>query len=151
ETGTTNPQLTFTLGHNLQGKFSFGNRKDVNFTQMEKVLPGSNRVLNNPVFAVAADEPGPPVVNVHDGISRQLRASFLAYDQAFQGGVRVAVGDVDGDNQPDIVTAPGPGGGTDIRVFDPTGQLRREFTALQHGFTGGAFVTVGEFTRDDQG
>ncbi len=43
---------------------------------------------------------------------------FLAYTSSFKGGVRVAVGDLDGDGKAEIVTAPGPGGGPHIRVFD---------------------------------
>ena len=37
--------------------------------------------------------------------------SFMAYEDSFQGGVRVALGDVNGDGFPDLVTGAGPGGG----------------------------------------
>ena len=54
---------------------------------------------------------GGPHVKVFDADSGALRFEFSAYDPSFRGGVRVAVGDVTGDGTPDIITAPGPGGG----------------------------------------
>src|SRR5262249_5832203 len=67
-------------------------------------------------IVVGAGKGGGPHVKVFDGaglqtgIQRELR-SFFAYDPLFQGGVNVAVGDVNGDGTPDIVTGAGPGGG----------------------------------------
>src|SRR5262249_6479921 len=60
---------------------------------------------------------GGPHVKVFDGKSGIELFSFLAYNAAFTGGVRVAGGDVNGDGLADIVTAPGIGGGPDVRVF----------------------------------
>ena len=69
--------------------------------------------------------------------------SFVAYGAAFRGGVRVAVADVNDDGVSDIITAPGPGGGPDIRVFDGvTGAVIREFLAYDSSFTGGVFVAA---------
>src|SRR5207253_2684824 len=67
----------------------------------------------------------------------------------FTGGVRVAIGDVTGDGTPDIITAPGPGGGPDIHVYDgQTGQIVRQFFAFDPAFTGGAFVAAGDVNGD---
>jgi uncharacterized protein YkwD len=99
--------------------------------------------------AVGAGAGGGPQVNVYDPVTGDLKFSFMAYDPNFTGGVRVAVGDVNGDGTPDIVTAPGPGGGPDIRVFDgKTGALTREFMAYDPGFTGGVFVALGDVNGD---
>jgi serralysin len=43
--------------------------------------------------------------------------SFIAYD-GFQGGVRVAAGDLNGDGYAEIATVAGPGGNGHIKVYD---------------------------------
>src|SRR5207248_2219654 len=78
-----------------------------------------NDVVRFPAtFAVGADAGGGPQVNVYDAATGQVRLTFFAYDAGFTGGVRVAVGDVNGDGVPDVITGPGPGGSPNIRVFD---------------------------------
>src|SRR5207247_2718114 len=60
-----------------------------------------------------------------------------------------APGDVTGDGVPDVVTAPGPGGGPDLRVFDgATGALVRQFFAYDPNFTGGCYIAVGDVNHD---
>ncbi len=101
-----------------------------------------------PTEAVGADAGGGPQVTVFDAAGHTLR-SFQAYAAAFTGGVRVAVGDVTGDGVPDVVTAPGAGGGPDVRVFDgASGALVREFLAYGAAFTGGVNVAVGDANGD---
>src|SRR5437773_989086 len=69
------------------------------------------------IFATAPDAGGPPLVKVYDAATGTETLSFLAYDANVTGGVRVAIGDVNGDGTPDIITAPGPGGGPHIHAF----------------------------------
>jgi hypothetical protein len=101
------------------------------------------------VRAVGADAGGSPEVRVFDTQTGALKFDFMAYDAAFKGGVRVAVGDVNGDSVPDIITAPGPGGGPHIRVFDGRTGLNiteraGNFLAYEPTFTGGVFVAAVE-------
>ena len=61
---------------------------------------------------------GLPEVKVFRGSDGSLKGDFLAYSAAFHGGVRVAVGDINGDGTPDIVTGPGRGGAGEVHGFD---------------------------------
>jgi hypothetical protein len=75
--------------------------------------------------------------------------SFFGFDAAFPGGVRVASGDVNGDGQPDYITAAGPGGGPQVNVFDgASGGFLRAFFAFEGTFTGGVFVAAGDVDGD---
>jgi hypothetical protein len=101
------------------------------------------------VIATGAGAGGLPEVRVFDAATGATLADFLAYDPGFRGGVRVAVGDVNGDGVPDIITAPGPSGGPNIRVWDgKTFSLVRSFMAYAPGFTGGVYVAAGDTNGD---
>src|SRR5262249_8046871 len=101
------------------------------------------------IIAVGAGRGGGPRVNVYDAQTGALKFDFFAYDPGFAGGVRVAVGDVNGDGVPDIITAPAPGGGPHLRVFDgTTGGMLRNFFCFDPGFAGGLFITAGDVNGD---
>jgi hypothetical protein len=101
------------------------------------------------IYAVGADFGGGPEVRVFSAQTHQELFGFFAYSTNFLGGVRVAVGDVNGDGVPDIITAPGPTGGPDIRVFDgSTGQMIDEFLAYSPQWLGGVYVAAGDVNGD---
>ena len=76
-------------------------------------------------------------------------ASFLAYDPAFSGGVRVAAADVNGDGLADIITGAGPGGGPHVRVVDGATLMPiHDFFAYDPAFVGGVAVAAGDVTGD---
>ncbi len=106
-------------------------------------------ITNDDSIVVASvDAGGGPHVRVLDQLGNEL-LSFYAYDASFAGGVRTAVGDVDGDGTPDIITAPGAGRGPQVRVFHGiTGAMIRQFDAYLPGMTSGVFVTAGDLNGD---
>jgi hypothetical protein len=72
--------------------------------------------------------------------------SFNPYGDNFTGGVRVAVGDVDGDGHADVITAPGPGGPPQVNVYDgATGNQKYNFMAYDPAFTGGLYIATGNY------
>jgi uncharacterized repeat protein (TIGR01451 family) len=100
-------------------------------------------------IVTGADAGGGPHVKVFDPLTGALRFSFLAYDAGFAGGVRVAVGDVNGDGVPDIITAAGAGGGPHVKVFNGTDlSVIASFFAYDAAFTGGVFVAAGDVNGD---
>jgi len=99
------------------------------------------------LFAVGADAGAAPLVNVYNTDS-SLRFSLLPYAPAFQGGVRVATGDVTGDGVEDIVTAPGPAPCRTSRSSTAPRAPRLLSFLAYGGFTGGVFVAAGDVTGD---
>ncbi len=81
------------------------------------------------------------------GVSKKM---FRAYPTWFQGGVRVAVADVDGDGKAEIITSPGPGIEPQINVFRADGSLviPGGVWAYAKGFLGGVHVAAGDLDGD---
>jgi hypothetical protein len=64
---------------------------------------------------------GGPHVRGFTGDGTDAGIGFFAYSSAFTGGVRVAVGNLNGAGTAEIVTAAGPGGGPHVVGFAATG------------------------------
>lgn len=90
---------------------------------------------------------GGPHVKAIDFPSQAVDSQWMAYAEAFRGGVRAAGGQLDDDAPDEVVTGPGPGGGPHIRTFNfsgsqATGNLG--FQAYAEAMTAGMFVAIAE-------
>ncbi len=92
-------------------------------------------------IVIGAGMGGGPQVRVFNGDGKLL-SQFFAYDSKFRGGVQVAVGDTDGDGKQQIVTAPGVGGGPQVRVFNVKGEAMSQFFVEPANFRGGLSIGV---------
>src|SRR5262249_44638944 len=78
-----------------------------------------NVIPQAPVYAIGANAGRGPRVRVINPVTGAMVANFLAFPRSYQGGVRVAVGDVNGDGVYDIIVgkAQGP---AQVKVIDGT-------------------------------
>ena len=101
--------------------------------------------------AVGAGIGSSPIVRLLDAETGAVRAESMAFERTFKGGVRVAMGDVDGDRIPEILAASGAGRVAEIRVFkEQAGStVLRELTAYRtfpfgSAYRGGTEVACGD-------
>jgi hypothetical protein len=115
-----------------------------------------------PEIAVAPGQGHTPLVKVFD-LHGKLLFQFMAYPSSVQGGLNIAVGDIEGTaatstELDDIVTAPSHGV-SEIRVWHdqyPTTpatpvKLFRDFTVWSKTFLGGSTVAVADLNLDGRG
>lgn len=103
-------------------------------------------VLSFPAASSAYDSMAPEV-KIFD---RQLEEtkSFKALNGSFDGGLDVAVGDVNGDGVDEIVVGAGRDGGPMVQVFDGTGNLKAQWFAYTDGLRTGIKVATGDLNGD---
>jgi fibronectin-binding autotransporter adhesin len=119
------------------GTFGFSNRQDVNFTGIETLASPA-------IYAVGAGRGSRVKVYNADGT---LRFNIAAFGPNYQGGVRVATGDINNDGVEDIIA--GSATRPIVKVFDgQTGALVRSFLAFGARARGGVFVGAGDVNND---
>jgi hypothetical protein len=92
---------------------------------------------------------GGPAIAILNSQTGEVMEAFFAFDQAFTGGVFVAVQDVNGDGILDIIAGAGPTGGPEVRIFDGSNlTVLRSFFAYAEDFTGGVSVASIDFNND---
>src|SRR5262249_11209506 len=101
------------------------------------------------IYATGANAGSAPVVTVYNMATGRISFQILAYNGSFKGGVRVAVADMNGDGQQDVITAPGAGYSPVVRIFDgASGREIRSFYAYAYGYWGGVNVAAGDVNGD---
>ena len=99
-------------------------------------------------IVTAAGFGGGPHIQIFDRGVSTSKFGFFAYLQSFKGGVDVAVGDLDGDGVDEIITAPGKGGGPNVKAFKADGTQVLSFMAYTSGFMGGVKVAAADLNND---
>ncbi|HUR55355.1 MAG TPA: FG-GAP-like repeat-containing protein, partial [Gemmataceae bacterium] len=108
-----------------------------------------DRTTPTNIIAVGSQPGASPLVAVFDAATRSQQFTFVPYDASFTGGVNVAVGDVNGDGTPDVVTGSGAGGGPIVKVFDGrNGAELKSFTVGDEGSRSGVSVAAGDIDND---
>lgn len=96
----------------------------------------------------AAGIGGGPHIRVFNKDGRSITAGFFAYEQNFRGGVSIAVGDINGSGQKEIITAPGPGRNPEVNIFNKDGKKIQSFLAYEKDFTAGLRVMTDDIDMD---
>jgi hypothetical protein len=117
------------------------------------LLAAAGMCLSQPAAAEIIVGAGPgagPHVKRHEQPTQPANASFMAFDASFQGGVRVASGDVNGDGFSDIIVGAGPGApGGHVKVFDGATLAQLDsFIAFGATTSGGVYVAAGDIDGD---
>jgi hypothetical protein len=148
-------QISYTgnIAANGTASLTGGNDVVIQITGIQSISSTLAAKSQNPnkFFAVSTDSGGGPIVKISfaDGSG----FSFFAYDTSFTGGVRTAIGDVNGDGNPDLITAAGPGGGPHVVIWTitagvPYATVQSGFFAFEPGFTGGITLATGNINGD---
>lgn len=102
-------------------------------------------------IVTGAGQGGGPHVRVLKPDGEATGVEFMAYGSNFPGGVRVAVCNF-ADIGAKIVTAPGPGGGPHVRIFNANGSPYGDgFYAYGPNFPGGVYVGCGDVDPTNPG
>ena len=102
----------------------------------------------NAIFVTSADWQGKPAVTVYNA-DGSLRYELKPYKKSFVGGVRVAVGDVNGDGLPTSSPRPALESEHPIKVYNgPDGEQIDKFKVGSKSFSGGFYVAAGNFDGD---
>ena len=148
-------QISYTgnIAANGTASLTGGNDVVIQITNIQTISSTLAAKSQNPnkLFAVSTDSGGGPIVKISfaDGSG----FSFFAYDTSFTGGVRTAIGDVNGDGNPDLITAAGAGGGPHVIIWTitagvPYATVQSGFFAFEPGFTGGITLATGNINGD---
>ena len=142
----------------LMGKTPATARTTMRLASMDERITPTINVAS--IYGVGSGPGMDATVKVYNN-SGTLIDTFKPYpvgptQSQFQGGVEIAIGDINGDGVPDVITGAGPGGGPHVKVFDGVdvaagstnpGVLRTYF-AYDGTFMGGVHVAAGDINGD---
>src|SRR5262249_6478196 len=136
-----------------QGHWDFsdpGNTRPVYFESIERF----NHVA---ITASTVDAgSGTQVVTVRDAETGAVKFQVVPYESGYRGGVSVAVGDVNSDGIPDLITVAGANHAPTVKVYSGTPNAARGYphvqlassAAFNTSFRSGASLAVGDVNHD---
>ncbi len=100
---------------------------------------------------VAAGPGSDPYVQIYTAAGKRI-GQFLAYDKSMKSGVHVASGDINDKGYDEIVTVPGYGSKSLVKVFNGKGKstVTTGFYAFPKSFLGGSEIAVGNVHGSDR-
>ena len=90
--------------------------------------------------ASSGREPQIKIINFEGKLLKQ----FLAFDSKFRGGVNTTLADLDNDGNAEIVAVPASNGQGQVRIFEASGRLEKEFFIAAKNWRGGLSVATGD-------
>lgn len=105
-------------------------------------------ILAIPSQGQAVDIYRSPEVKTFSSVDNLEESSFMAFDSNFKGGGSVAICDLGGDGQNEIVVGAGIGGGPHVRVFRKDGSFISGFFVYDQSFNKGVNVACGDLNGD---
>jgi hypothetical protein len=80
-----------------------------------------------------------------------IQGVFLAYEDSFRGGVKLAIANIDGRvdrNKEEIITVPGPGREPLVKIFSNKALLKKSFLAFRSNWQGGVNIAAGDLNNN---
>ena len=128
---TPNPADIQASSGNNSVEVNFGNHRH------RAIVIGMGKSANPPQFVTVLDEE-----------SGAILSEFAPYGTSFMGGIRIATGDLTGDQVDEIVTAPGWSIIAQIQVYTQSGDLLTSFQPYGPTFENGVQVAVADVDGD---
>ncbi len=98
---------------------------------------------------LVAPQKGQPIIKIFGDNGCLISDGWLAYAPDFYGGVKIALGDLNGNGYQEIITGTGVGGGPHVRIFNASGYLFDPgFFPYDENFRGGVNVTCADLNSD---
>lgn len=134
--------------------FKYNGKLVTRFYAFDSKMRGSYNVAVGDVnkdgkdeIVVAAEAGIAPQVAVFNKSGKQV-GRFLAFDSKFRGGVNISVGDYNNDNTMEILATVESKSGPEVKIFNATGKLLKQFWAYDKKLKTGITTFVADVNND---